>query len=362
MISIEARNVQQAIPKALQALRDVGEPRTTRNGDAIVVRGVFATEYHRPCERVLFYDKRDANPFFHLYEGLWMIAGRNDVAGPARILKSFAQFSDNGETFHGAYGYRWRKHFKTDLRITSSGGRDIEGITGKSLDQVDTIIRLLGDNPDDRRCVLQMWDSTIDLGQKGKDFPCNLTATFHRAADGSLDLTVYNRSNDMVWGAYGANAVHFSMLQEYMARRIGCEVGIYTQVSSNMHAYTATLPKLSYLTGLGPMETAALDPYFHQAVIPIAMPSEGLDETITRLLTLTDSDDLWTIEPTADWETMVWATLRAHEMYRNGDKAPEAAEDAAHFLQQFRDTIPTWDFIQAAWEWMRRRGASAASR
>ena len=50
-------------------------------------------------------------------------------------------------------------------------------------------------------------------------------------------MTVCNRSNDMLWGAYGANAVHMSMLQEYMALMIGVEVGVYTQISDSFHVY-----------------------------------------------------------------------------------------------------------------------------
>ena len=51
-----------------------------------------------PCERVLLYPERNANPFFHLYESLWMLAGRNDVAGPARYAKNMNNYSDNGVT------------------------------------------------------------------------------------------------------------------------------------------------------------------------------------------------------------------------------------------------------------------------
>jgi len=50
-------------------------------------------------------------------------------------------------------------------------------------------------------------------------------------------MCVTNRSNDAVWGALGANAVHFSMLQEYLAVMIGCAVGKYWQVTNNLHLY-----------------------------------------------------------------------------------------------------------------------------
>ena len=42
----------------------------------------------------------------------------------------------------------------------------------------------------------------------------------------------------MIWGCFGANVVHMSFLQEYLANRIGVEVGTYNQVTNNLHVYT----------------------------------------------------------------------------------------------------------------------------
>jgi hypothetical protein len=42
----------------------------------------------------------------------------------------------------------------------------------------------------------------------------------------------------MLWGAYGANVVHFSILQEVLAHEIGVSMGVYRQVSNNFHVYT----------------------------------------------------------------------------------------------------------------------------
>jgi len=51
-------------------------------------------------------------------------------------------------------------------------------------------------------------------------------------------MTVCNRSNDMLWGLFGANAVHFSFLHEHMARALGLMVGVYTHFSDDVHLYT----------------------------------------------------------------------------------------------------------------------------
>jgi hypothetical protein len=101
---------------------------------------------------------------------------------------------------------------------------------------------MLKNNPYERRAVLQMWDPHQDLAracnkkQERKDVPCN-TNIYFKIRDGKLCMTVCNRSNDMLWGAYGANVVHMSMLQEYMAHSIGVPMGDYTQISDSFHIY-----------------------------------------------------------------------------------------------------------------------------
>ena len=197
---LRVRNVHAALPEAISLLHHYGKQQETRNGTALVCSHPVTTMYMQPEERVLFWPERDANPFFHFYEGLWMLGGRNDVASLTRFVKRMSEFSDNGTTFHGAYGHRWRKHF--------------------GLDQLQMIISHFRNDPLCRRQVLQMWDPRCDLVLPGKDIPCNLEAHF-LVRDSQLDMLVSNRSNDIIWGTYGANAVHFSMLQEFVAAAVG---------------------------------------------------------------------------------------------------------------------------------------------
>jgi hypothetical protein len=241
---ITVRNVSEALLLGLHTVRDEGILRDSRNGPVRVFRTPVTTVYKKPKERVMFFPERDANPFFHFMEGLWMIAGRNDVEWISRFNGSIANYSDDGVTFHGAYGHRWREWF--------------------GVDQLATCAMLLKENPDDRRVSMGMWDPASDLGREGKDFPCNQMVNF-RIVDGRLDMYVFNRSNDMIWGAYGANAVHFSMMQEVVAAWIGVEVGIYEQISTNFHAYMSTFEKHSSLLSLpiasAEYESGEVSPY-----------------------------------------------------------------------------------------------------
>tara|TARA_R110002153_G_scaffold132597_2_gene281646 strand:- start:15489 stop:16517 length:1029 start_codon:yes stop_codon:yes gene_type:complete len=220
MRTIVVRNVHQALTEGAYQLQTFGQETTSRNGPVKMLPVPLTTCYLRPTERVLFHPERDANPFFHLFESLWMLKGRRDVDFPKFFNSKFDAFSDDGEVFNAAYGYRWRNHFNTD--------------------QLARIISALDKDPTCRRQVLAMWDGHHDLGLQSKDLPCNTQAYFQVDMDGKLQMMVTNRSNDLIWGAYGANAVHFSMLLEYMALSLKREVGLYYQTSFNTHFYTET--------------------------------------------------------------------------------------------------------------------------
>ena len=210
------------IPTSVQA---------SRVGEVSVVEEPFILSYAYPKERVLFSAARDANPFFHLYESLWMLAGRNNIAPLDWYSSGYAKQVRDGDSpyANGAYGYRWRN----------------------GVDQLQILIEHLKRMPISRRAVLQMWNVEDDLLkiEKSKDVCCNTCIYFlidniggHRQ-DGSpapvfLNMTVCNRSNDLVWGMLGANVVHFSFLQEYMAANLGIEVGVYNQFTNNLHFYT----------------------------------------------------------------------------------------------------------------------------
>lgn len=221
---LDVRNVHEALPSALDLLYHRGVSRDSRAGEVIQHRdGPVATVYRRPDERVIFHSWRDANPFFHFYESLWMLAGRRDLPPLLRFLERFRSFSDDGgKTQNAAYGFRWRH-----------AGQHV----GRDSDQLQSIVDGLIENQLDRQLVLQIWDHTLDLRTITRDHACNIAATFQVSHDGKLDLSLFCRSNDILWGCYGANAVHMSMMHEYVSRGSGIPMGAYTQISVNWHAY-----------------------------------------------------------------------------------------------------------------------------
>lgn len=225
---------------------------TSRVGDVLYIQEPCTITYTHPRERVLFNQARDCNPFLHLYESLWMLAGRNDIAPLAYYAANYAKQVQDGDSpvANGAYGYRWRQ---------GKAQQWADPLHHHTLvvDQLKIIVNHLKAKPDSRRCVLQMWNVEDDLLKidTSKDVCCNTHAYFAIRREpnkyvGSvprptlndptlyLDMTVCNRSNDLIWGALGANVVHFSFLQEYLAACIGVEVGVYNQITNNLHVYS----------------------------------------------------------------------------------------------------------------------------
>ena len=216
MYVINAEDVNDAMDQGLRLMAAEGVAVPSRNGMTLELPAPVTTVYKNPAQRVLVSSARDANPFFHLMESLWILAGRDDVKFLSEFNKRMVDFSDDTKIFNAPYGYRLRKAFGQD--------------------QLQRVIDILTNDPNSRQAVCQIWD-TEDLNKDTRDKSCNMSIVF-RMRKQRLDMTVYNRSNDMIWGAYGANVVQFSMIQEYVAASLGVKMGTYTQVSNSFHVYT----------------------------------------------------------------------------------------------------------------------------
>jgi hypothetical protein len=323
-MELVVRNVNQAFSEIFWKLKVLNlEPEQTRNGPAIVHPEMVTTVYTCPSERVLFHGGRDANPIFHLMESIWMLAGRNDVTFLKQFNRRMGDFSDDGKTFNAAYGHRWRNHF----------GRD----------QLDDVIKLLRRDPATRQAVVQIWDSA-DINKKTRDKACNTQVVFDVRKD-RLNMTVFNRSNDIWWGAYGANAVHFSILQEFVAAATGHRMGVYRQVSNNFHLYTELYDAKKYLSM--PPESKHYDYYSLGTVrpLPLMMNAEYKLFLTECEMFCTDpfNDRIHYASPFLEYVARPMAMI---SRVRNAH-----AGDGRYYAQKIRAE----DWRRAAFEWIDRR-------
>lgn len=64
--------------------------------------------------RLVYLNKRAINPFFALAEFSWIISGSNSLKTLQYFIKNYDQYSDDGNTLNGAYGFRLKKYFGID--------------------------------------------------------------------------------------------------------------------------------------------------------------------------------------------------------------------------------------------------------
>jgi thymidylate synthase len=316
-VHITTRNVNSAFYFFLHSMTGRGhlEPiplvsTSSRYGPVMMIPEPVIITYERPLERVLMNPVRDCNPFFHLFESLWMLAGRRDVAPVAYYNAKMKDFSDDGMAFNSPYGYRWREAFVGKEAVSRFFEAKEEGQEYPKyfhfcsnppgfywIDQLAVIIDQLKRKPDSRRCVLQIWSVEDDLLKidATKDNACNTQAYFLiNPQTGALDITVCNRSNDLIWGCLGANAVQFSFLLEYMAACIGVPVGRYHQVTNNLHYYTEN-PACPWVPEEWLAASGWHQPYDYlvRRNIPLVTIPERFDEEVKRFIDENWESDLY---------------------------------------------------------------------
>lgn len=213
----------------LQALDEL-----VREGDIVSPRGKavkelrpVTIEFLNPINRVTFVKGRKVNPFFQMAESLWILKGRADVDWLTKYNRNMAQFSDDGEFFNAPYGERlrfWNLNTYKDFVFNP-------------IDQLVDVYEKLKKDLYTRQAVAVIYNPMFDNhSYGGKDTPCNLILTF-KVRKEKLDLTVFNRSNDLHWGTFGANLCQFATIQEVVASWLGLKVGKYCQITDSLHIY-----------------------------------------------------------------------------------------------------------------------------
>ncbi|MBY3504012.1 MULTISPECIES: thymidylate synthase [Rhizobium/Agrobacterium group] len=151
-----------------------------------------------------------------LGETLWYFSGSDKLDFVEYYIPSYRKFCklpEEASRAEGAYGPR---------------------LFGPSPSQVQTIIELINtpDRHDTRQAVIQLFDRE-DMGKN--DVPCTCTIQFF-ARGRKLHALVSMRSNDAYRGL-PHDVFAFTMLQEYVARSTGHDVGTYSHAVGSLHLY-----------------------------------------------------------------------------------------------------------------------------
>ena len=174
---------------------------------------------HDPYSNFLTHPIRKLSPWYAASELLWYLSSSNEIEMIKYYAPRYEQFSDDGVTVWGAYGYRWKLY-----------------------DQLNKVIKLLKESPNSRRAVMTCYSAMLDLDHKSKDIPCTLTLQF-LIRDERLICICTMRSND-VWLGLPYDIWCFTCLQILIAQELGIGVGQYIHQPGSLHLYEKNYEKV----------------------------------------------------------------------------------------------------------------------
>lgn len=165
-------------------------------GEEVAPRGQLTKELRQKTIRVdmtrpvLTIPRRKLNYRFMAAEAYWILTGDDRVSTIVPYNKRIAEFSDDGETFFGAYG-------------------------PKVISQLPYVVDKLREDPDTRQAGLTIWRESPP---KTKDVPCTVAVFFGLRKD-LLDVNVFMRSSD-IWLGVPYDVFNFSMLGFLVCSRL----------------------------------------------------------------------------------------------------------------------------------------------
>lgn len=244
MFTAEYKGINSFLVGASNLLLNRGVQRVTRNYSCWELPGPFMFKITNPRARLVTISARNWNPILPYAESLWIALGRNDLYFIQHYLNKLSEFSDDGFYLRGGYGPRLRKYTGINADYQNAENSFSVGLKSCTTDQLKFIIDSFSKDQFSRQAIISIGDPAKDCFDDNgdikitKDFPCTRLLHFQRqATQNKLDLTVYMRSNDLLWGASAVNIFNFTFMQEYLACILGMELGDYYHIANNFHYY-----------------------------------------------------------------------------------------------------------------------------
>ena len=201
--------------KSLLTANVVGSTREINNCVLIV---------HNPTlENISFPYRKPLSLKYSNAELRWYYSADNSCHTIGQHAKMWLSLSDDGETNNSAYGYILFKKY--------------------GFNQLEQIIELLKKDTTTRRAVLNISDPSINRITT-KDMQCTIALDF-LIRNGELEETVVMRSNDVFFG-FPYDYIFFVSLGQYIAKRLGLKLGLYTHHAISFHMYLKDVNNFNY--------------------------------------------------------------------------------------------------------------------
>ena len=244
MFTTEFEGINSFLVGMAKILLENGVARTTRGEKCWELPAPVMIKIGNPLSRWITIPNRKWNFYLPYAESLWLALGRNDIELIKYYLPKMAVFSDDREFLRGGYGPRLRYYNgnATDYKIARNRNDVI--FENREIDQFYYITESFKRDPYTRQAIITIGDppkDCFDIGnniKQTKDLPCTQLLQFMRnPVENKLNLTVYMRSNDFIWGASAVNMFNYMFMQEYFASMLGLHVGEYYHIANNLHYY-----------------------------------------------------------------------------------------------------------------------------
>jgi thymidylate synthase len=228
-----------------------GEKRSPRGLNCFEIQGgeFILTD---PSKSLLTLKERGLSYSFNAAEKLCYITGNSGEEILPKYAPNISQFI-NEETgrFDGSYGPRLIKQYKH-------------------------VLDLLKKDPDSRRAIMTINNYHEDT-HDSLDIPCTMFLQFI-LRDNKLNLIVYMRSNDLLWGT-PYDVSQFTFIQECFAGILGVELGYYRHIVGSLHIYERDLKRFEKILD----SEELVDDIYFQTPVDVKTYEQLQDQAISVL-------------------------------------------------------------------------------
>ena len=165
---------------------------------------------------------RGLSPSYLFGELLWYFNGSQSLEFISAFSSFWNNISDDGISCNSAYGNIMQHRH--------------------GFNQIEKVIEVLEADPESRRAKINI-NVPHSRVKETKDEPCTMSIHF-MIRKNKLDCTVVMRSND-IWFGLPYDVAFFTMLQKYIAKRLGVGYGWYTHFAVSLHMYDRDAEKIA---------------------------------------------------------------------------------------------------------------------
>jgi thymidylate synthase len=155
-----------------------------------------------------------------IHELLWFLRGDTNIAYlHQHEVTIWDEWADANGDLGPVYGAQWRSW-------PAPGGGTV--------DQIETAVRLIREEPDSRRIIVSAWN-VAELDAMALS-PCHALFQFY-VAEGRLSCQLYQRSADVFLGV-PFNIASYALLTHMMAQQCDLQPGEFVWTGGDCHIYT----------------------------------------------------------------------------------------------------------------------------